>query len=202
MMQVYFGAPEEAAVRAYVYSADQAERERLFTRTIYRGFEGMAKGVVATFKNLDCNLRHDLALELPAFLWERLDKFDPARGTKAYSYFTQACVNYILTRLKQAPAVEELTEQNCYLPDEGSEAMELREERLENIESFESKLLSAHEQIIFREYFHNNRTMKAIADKIGVSHYVVYEIVRDCRVKMRRAFGLSDKLVKMNKINK
>lgn len=98
---IYFGYEHEVAIVKYGASRDQKEREDLYNNTIEPVFEQMINKIVFTYKfNLLPNI-DDLKTECKGWLTTILDKFDPAKGSKAFSYFSVIIKNWFIHKVKK-----------------------------------------------------------------------------------------------------
>lgn len=86
----YFTAETEQWIVEYNNSTDPVYRAKIFTDHIYYPFYKLAENIIHTFKfyYMDVDqledLKHDVITML---LEEKIHKFDPSVGAKAYSYF-------------------------------------------------------------------------------------------------------------------
>ena len=86
----YFTQETEDAIVEYNRSSDYVFRDRIFTSKIYFPLYKLAENIIHTFKfyYTDVNDIEDLKLEVISMLVEeKLHRFDPSVGAKAYSYF-------------------------------------------------------------------------------------------------------------------
>lgn len=86
----YFTEETERYIIKYNSSTDPEEKQKIFTEHIYYPFYKLAECIIHTFKfyNTDVDQIEDLKYDIVRMLYEeKIDKFDPGRGTKAYSYF-------------------------------------------------------------------------------------------------------------------
>lgn len=98
---IYFGYEHEVAIVKYGASRDRKEREEIYNSTIEPVFEQMINKIVFTYKfNLLPNI-DDLKLECKGWLTTILDKFDPAKGSKAFSYFSVIIKNWFIHKVKK-----------------------------------------------------------------------------------------------------
>ena len=84
----YFTKVHEEAIVKYAISNDRKERTQLYVEFIQPAFSEMVDKIVFTYKfstlpNIDM-----LRDECKIWLTTILDKFDPAKGSKAFSYFS------------------------------------------------------------------------------------------------------------------
>ena len=86
----YFTKETEEYIVKYNESTDQEYRNKIFTDHIYLPFYKLAENIIHTFKfyYTDVDKIEDLKHELVSVLLEeKIMKFDPTNGAKAYSYF-------------------------------------------------------------------------------------------------------------------
>lgn len=86
----YFTSETEEYIVKYNESTDDTYRNKIFTDHIYYPFYKLAENIIHTFKfyytDVDQieNLKHEIVSIL---LEQKIMKFDPTNGAKAYSYF-------------------------------------------------------------------------------------------------------------------
>ena len=86
----YFTKETEEYIKKYNTSTDHKYRAKIFTDHIYFPFYKLAENIIHTFKfyYTDVEKIEDLKHELVSVLLEeKIMKFDPDNGAKAYSYF-------------------------------------------------------------------------------------------------------------------
>ena len=86
----YFTKETEEYIVKYNTSTDTEYRNSIFTEHIYYPFYKLAENIIHTFKfyYTDVDKIEDLKLEIVSMLLEeKIMKFDPTNGAKAYSYF-------------------------------------------------------------------------------------------------------------------
>lgn len=86
----YFTKETEDYINMYNASSDPELRASIFTKHIYLPFYKLAENIIHTFKfhYMDVNDVEDLKHEIVTMLLEeKIHKFKPELGTKAYSYF-------------------------------------------------------------------------------------------------------------------
>ena len=86
----YFTSETEEYIKKYNTSTDQKYRNQIFTDHIYLPFYKLAENIIHTFKfyYTDVEQIEDLKHEIvTVLLEEKIMKFDPDNGAKAYSYF-------------------------------------------------------------------------------------------------------------------
>lgn len=86
----YFNEETEEAIKLYNSIDDPIQRAKIFSDHIYYPFYKLAENIIHTFKfyYTDTDDIEDLKHKIVTLLLdEKISKFDPSRGTKAYSYF-------------------------------------------------------------------------------------------------------------------
>lgn len=86
----YFTAETEKFIIEYNNSTDIEYRNKIFTSHIYRPFYKLAENIIHTFKfyYIDVENIEDLKHKVVSMLYrDKISKFDPSVGAKAYSYF-------------------------------------------------------------------------------------------------------------------
>jgi len=94
----YFTADTDAAIKEYLASSNQDERDHIFRSRIHYPFYKLAENLIHTFKfyYTEVDDLEDLKHEVICFLLEKLDYFKPEKGTKAFSYFSIVGKNYLI----------------------------------------------------------------------------------------------------------
>ena len=94
----YFTADTDLAIKEYLASVNQDERDYIFKTRIHYPFYKLAENLIHTFKfyYTEVDDLEDLKHEVICFLLEKLDYFKPERGTKAFSYFSIVGKNYLI----------------------------------------------------------------------------------------------------------
>ena len=94
----YFTEDTDAAIKEYLASSFQPERDYIFKTRIHYPFYKLAENLIHTFKfyYTEVDDLEDLKHEVICFLLEKLDYFKPEKGTKAFSYFSIVGKNYLI----------------------------------------------------------------------------------------------------------
>jgi len=94
----YFTEDTEAAIGEYLASNNQAERDIIYNSRIHYPLYKLAENLIHTFKfyYTEVDNLEDLKHEVMCFLLEKLDYFDPTKGSKAFSYFSIVGKNYLI----------------------------------------------------------------------------------------------------------
>ena len=95
----YFTHDTELAIIKYVNTEDYAERNKIYREEIHYALFKLTQNLIHTFKfyyTEETNLE-DLQHEVITFLLTKLDRFNPAVGAKAYSYFGTVAKRYLIS---------------------------------------------------------------------------------------------------------
>lgn len=116
----YFTKETEEYIVKYNTSIDQDYRNKIFTDHIYLPFYKLAENIIHTFKfyYTDVDKIEDLKHEIVSILLEeKIMKFDPTNGAKAYSYFGTIVKRWLInynnknyTKLKQIGSFNDVEE--------------------------------------------------------------------------------------------
>lgn len=86
----YFNKETEEYIVKFNNTDDLEEKQKIFTEHLYYPFYKLAECIIHTFKfyHTDVDQLEDLKCDIVRMIYEeKLDKFDPSLGAKAYSYF-------------------------------------------------------------------------------------------------------------------
>tara|TARA_Y100000114_G_scaffold88634_1_gene82085 strand:- start:7620 stop:8315 length:696 start_codon:yes stop_codon:yes gene_type:complete len=97
----YFTKIHEEAIVKYALSESRREKTELYSSLIQPAFDEMVNKIIFTYKfnnlpNID-SLRDDCKVWLTTIL----DKYDPNKGSKAFSYFSVVTKNWFIHKVKQ-----------------------------------------------------------------------------------------------------
>ena len=94
----YFTPDTDAAIKEYLSTSNQDERDTIFKDRIWYPFYKLAENLIHTFKfyYTEVDDLEDLKHEVIVFLLEKLDYFKPEKGSKAFSYFSIVGKNYLI----------------------------------------------------------------------------------------------------------
>ena len=116
---LYFTKEHENAIISYNNSTDPRERSLLYRTFIQPAFSEMVDKIVFTYKFTSLPNIDDLRDECKIYLTTILGKYDPAKGSKAFSYFSVITKNWFIHKVKKTNKesrrqvdLEELTAEN------------------------------------------------------------------------------------------
>tara|TARA_X000001316_G_scaffold3851_1_gene787 strand:- start:491 stop:1195 length:705 start_codon:yes stop_codon:yes gene_type:complete len=114
----YFTSDTEKYIKLYNVAEDAEYRKQIFTEHIYYPFYKLAENIIHTFKfyYTDVEKIEDLKHEVVTMLMsEKINKFDPENGAKAYSYFGTIVKRWLINynnknykRLKQIGSFDDM----------------------------------------------------------------------------------------------
>jgi len=97
----YFTSDHEEAILRYTRTACQRERTELYVEYIQPAFNEMVDKIVFTYKFTNLPNCDSLREECKIWLMTILDKYDPNKGSKAFSYFSVITKNWFIHKVKR-----------------------------------------------------------------------------------------------------
>ena len=98
---MYFTQDHEDAIIKYKKTEDNKERTYLYVKWIQPAFNEMVDKIVFTYKFTTLPNIDDLRDECKIWLTTILDKYNPDKGSKAFSYFSVITKNWFIHKVKQ-----------------------------------------------------------------------------------------------------
>lgn len=100
--KLYFTAETQAAIVEYQTCTEQKRRSELYVNKIMPAFEKLVENLINIHKFSGLyDSYDDLKNDCVTFLFESIHKWDPKRGTLAFSYFNIVAKNWLIIRTKQ-----------------------------------------------------------------------------------------------------
>ncbi len=99
--RLYFTQVHEDAIIAYNNSEDSRERTLLYVKFIQPAFNEMVDKIVFTYKFTNLPNIEDLREECKIYLTTILNKYNPDKGSKAFSYFSVITKNWFIHKVKK-----------------------------------------------------------------------------------------------------
>ena len=92
----YFGNDVQDKIIEYQNETSNLKRERCYEKHIHPAFTNLVNSLVAVynFKSSNEEIEH-LKSDCVVFLFENLHKWNPEKGTKAFSYFNVVAKNWL-----------------------------------------------------------------------------------------------------------
>ena len=95
----YFYEEQENAVREYLNTDNEAERNRIFNTILHPAFSKMIESIIRRYNlNIPNEEFEETFDDTMSFLMMKINHFDPQKKFKAYSYCGTLCKNYLLHR--------------------------------------------------------------------------------------------------------
>ena len=98
---MYFTKDHENAILRYCTSENHREKEILYETLIQPAFNQMVDKIVFSYKFTSLPNIDELRMECKVWLTTILDKYDPNRGSKAFSYFSVITKNWFIHKVKR-----------------------------------------------------------------------------------------------------
>ena len=116
--KMYFGPEQEEAVKKFLESTDETERNAIFNEWLKAPLDKMIESIIRRYKLYRKGVTFDeLHSDTVSFLMTKVHKFEATRGKKAYSYFGTIVRRYILgliqkddKHIKQTVSYEDISE--------------------------------------------------------------------------------------------
>ena len=99
--RLYFTEVHEQAIIEYCSSRDKKKREELYRSLIQPAMNEMVDKIVFTYKFTTLPNIDELRDECKIWLTTILEKFDPSKGSKAFSYFSVITKNWFIHKVKK-----------------------------------------------------------------------------------------------------
>lgn len=203
--RLYFTEVHEQAIIEYCSSRDKKKREELYRGLIQPAMDEMVDKIVFTYKFTTLPNIDELRDECKIWLTTILEKFDPSKGSKAFSYFSVITKNWFIHKVKKHSQQRQREIQYDYIP------RTIEERYLSTYNSYESDL--EHKQFwqalwVEMEKW-GNLPMKPTEEKVYKAVKILMEDSDDIEIFNKKAIylylreltGLNTKQV-VNNLNK
>jgi len=100
--KMYFGKDAHAAIVEYQQANEREKKHKIYEEKIKNSFEKLAENLIYMHNfSQGKDHFHILKSDTVSFLYEILEKFDPSKGSKAFSYFNVCAKNYLIIQSKK-----------------------------------------------------------------------------------------------------
>ncbi len=100
--KIYFGEDQEQAVIRYLESESENERNKIFNEYLREPLIIMVESIIRRYKLYRKDMEfEEIHNDTMSFLITKVNKFNPASGHKAYSYFGTICKNYLMGTIQK-----------------------------------------------------------------------------------------------------
>lgn len=101
--KMYFSDAEEELFKQYCQSDDEEFRNRVFNDTLYPAFTKMVESIIRRYTLFTPGEEfEDTFNDAMSHLISKVNRFDPTKNKKAYSYCGTICKNYVLHKRQKA----------------------------------------------------------------------------------------------------
>jgi len=101
--KMYFSETEEELFKQYCQSDDEVFRNRVFNETLYPAFTKMVESIIRRYTLFTPGEEFDDTFnDAMSHLISKVNRFDPTKNKKAYSYCGTICKNYVLHKRQKA----------------------------------------------------------------------------------------------------
>jgi len=98
--KMYFGEPQEKAVRMFLTASTFTERNEIYVEFLRDPLNKMIDSIIRRYKLYRKNEEFkDIHADVLSFLMTKAEKFKPEKNKKAYSYFGTICKNYLMGQI-------------------------------------------------------------------------------------------------------
>ena len=98
--KVYFGEREELAVRDFLISNSFEEKNKIYNNVLKKPIDKMISSIIRTYKLYRKDTEfEEMHNDTHSFLMTKIEKFQPSKEKKAYSYFGTICKNYLMGQI-------------------------------------------------------------------------------------------------------
>ena len=95
--KVYFGEQQENAVKLYLSTDSELEKNKIFNEYLREPLTIMAESIIRRYKLYRKDTEFDdILADTLSFLMTKINKFDHNKNHKAYSYFGTICKHYLM----------------------------------------------------------------------------------------------------------
>jgi hypothetical protein len=127
----YFDEKTQAAIVEYQTAEDIEKKKKIYVSEILPAFDALVENLINVYGfNVMHETKQDLKNECLQFLYTAVEKFNPAKGSKAFSYFSVVAKNWLTIRSKQNAKKTKL-----YISIDNKE--DISKEDLETIENYQ-----------------------------------------------------------------
>jgi|TARA_B100001564_G_scaffold123918_1_gene103445 hypothetical protein len=96
----YFGPEQEFAVRVFLTATTWDEKNKVYNKSLRDPLIKMIESIIRRYRLYRPGMEFtDIHTDTLSFLVTKMEKFKPAKGKKAYSYFGTICKNYLMGQI-------------------------------------------------------------------------------------------------------
>ena len=204
----YFTKIHEQAIVDYANSASRTEKTKLYRELIQPAFSEMVNKIIFTYKFNNLPNIEVLRDECKIWLTTILDKYDPNKGSKAFSYFSVVTKNWFIHKVKKnSKQLKRETSYEYIVETGGPDSLGTSVESLDYVEQREQQefWLSLLQQLENWDTDNLKKNEKAVLDAVKVLLHNIDDIEifnkKAIYLYLRELTGLNTKQV-VNNLNK
>ena len=96
----YFDVREEEAVRKFLIAESSYEKNKIYNQFLRSPLDKMISSIIRRYKLYRKDMDfEEIHTDTHSFLMTKVDKFNPDKNKKAYSYFGTICKNYLMGQI-------------------------------------------------------------------------------------------------------
>ena len=190
----YWTATDEQNIKLFIQTESKTEKDKIFSKLIYPKLVELVNKITDSIAFNNDNITQDVKYDILLHIYLNLDKFNPDRNTKAYSYITTIVLNYIRSKVINKKRNTDFVDDIYYFDTKGEHPDKIKDDiafdlsydkLLVAVTNITKTKLEDYEKIIYKYYFKDNMSMHKIAKKIGLSNYNINGMINDIKDKVR-----------------
>ena len=184
----YFTKVHEEAIIKYALSDSKEEKTRLYIDFIQPAFEEMVEKIVYTYKFNTLPNIEVLKEDCKIWLTTILDKYDPSKKSKAFSYFSVITKNWFIAKIKKniKASTREISYEHLINEKEAYPFQELAENPYEELREKEEFFAHLREKLTSWEGEANKERDKKVLQAI----MILMESANDIEIFNKKAIYL------------
>ena len=96
----YFDVREDTAVVKFLLTESSEEKNKIYNEFLRNPLDKMISSIIRRYKLYRKDMDFiEIHTDTHSFLMTKIDKFEPEKGKKAYSYFGTICKNYLMGQI-------------------------------------------------------------------------------------------------------
>jgi hypothetical protein len=160
----YWFTEQEKAIVDYINAQDTEERNRIYTKDLYKPMTKLIENIIFTYKLFRSDVEvKELQIDCMSFLITKIDKFNPKNGTQAFSYLGTIAKHYLMgekrmqyKHVKSNVDIDETMEEASSRPENIVEHDDFEHEDINTV-IFEGVISSLEEEIQKPKMLTNDR---------------------------------------------
>ncbi len=171
----YFYEEQEEAVKKYLETKNQSERNEVFNSVLKPAFTKMIESIIRRYKLYVPEEEFEETFnDTLSFLASKMGNFDPTKHHKAYSYYGTICKNYLIYKINQFKKKTERNEQYDEISEKIQNNVNYSEEK-EDGQSVAEELVNEVVKKIKNMIVDTGLTLTDDEKKVGVAMCQLFE---------------------------